>query len=45
MTVKLETMDKLQNLASIDVSEIMSKEILKAYEGWSIRKLSQFFET
>jgi predicted transcriptional regulator len=32
-----------KNLAQIPVLETMSKTILTVYEGWSIRRLSQFF--
>ncbi|MGJ8680119.1 CBS domain-containing protein [Paraglaciecola sp.] len=31
------------NLAQIPISEVMSKTILTVYEGWSIKRLSQFF--
>lgn len=32
------------NLAKITIMDAMSKKILTVYEGWSIKRLSQFFQ-
>lgn len=35
--------DSLELLDHISLNEMMSKQVLTVYEGWSIRRLSQFF--
>jgi len=43
MTFELETKSIDEQLTSFNVSDVMSTNLLTVYEGWSIRKLSQFF--
>lgn len=43
MSVVSSTDQFLDTLAHIPVTEIMTTDVKTVYEGWSIRKLSQFF--
>lgn len=39
----LENSVSMEHLESINVKSIMTVDVLTVYEGWSIRRLSQFF--
>ena len=43
MTLAFEQNIVVEKLNSLSVKDIMSSNLLTVYEGWSIRKLSQFF--
>lgn len=44
MRQEFTQIDKADDLHNTFVKDIMKKDVLTAYEGWSIRRLSQFFQ-
>ena len=43
MTVVASSFEKLENISAVPLQDFMSKDVLTAYEGWSIKRLAGFF--
>jgi predicted transcriptional regulator len=43
MTLELDPNQALENISAIPLHQLMSKQVLTVYEGWSIKRLASFF--